>query len=81
MMDKAIAQYRIEAEAVINALPPTTRAQYDRDKAVLDAAVRDVALAAALAGWDCNCDVALDELKAEINRQFGLPEGSEGGKE
>ena len=35
------------------------------------AAVRDVALAAALKAWNCDCDSAFAELNAEIKRDFG----------
>jgi len=37
----------------------------------VDAAVRNVALAAALKAWNCDCDSAFAELNAEIKRDFG----------
>ena len=82
MLDEAVAQYRIEAEAVINALPPTTKAQYDRDRLALDAAVREVAfqmiqectLRMSEGAWNTGL---LLPVVDKLNRL--LPEGSERG--
>jgi len=86
---KAIAQYAIERDAILDELHPSAGAypgtsiawHRERDKIALDAAVRDVALAAVYRAVDiAEEDVlgprgAADGVVAELNRL--LPEGSE----
>jgi len=76
MLDEAIAKYQATV-GKMHCFDPKECQLCEEDKALLDAAVRDVALAAAREARD----TGLPHTQAEIDRQFGLPEGSERGKE
>jgi len=92
MLDEAIAKYQATIDGM-HCFDPKECQMCAEDKCALDAAVRDVALAAAnTAGrhsqWSdgksrpipCQgCDLCT--TRAEIVRQFGLLEGSERGKD
>ena len=78
MLDKAIAQYAIEAAAIVDAQPPTTEAKRALALSALDAAVKDVALAVAHGLGPVNTNrVAFNEVIAQIERLF---EGGKDGK-
>jgi len=79
MLDKAIANWKDEERrALVDAANAKTVADMDRIVLRLDAAVRDVALAAVAECWrDCT---TLAAAEARLARQFGLSEGSEKGE-
>ena len=76
MLDEAIAKYNKTIDEM-HCFDPKDCQMCAEDKIALDAAVRAVALAAAREARD----TGLPHTQAEIVRQFGLPEGSERGKE
>ena len=93
MLDEAIANWKQEERrALVDAAAAKTVADMDRIVLRLDAAVRDVALAAGLSLVEHTTPIWIDghlaycdgesvcpacKLEMELARQFGLPEGSE----
>jgi hypothetical protein len=81
-LDEAVAGYAVERDSLLDELHPDAKDYPDtsiswhreRDKRALDAAVRDVALAAGkMASPSCpdNCALCAETWRAEIERRFG----------